>query len=126
MNNDLEKTQATMDTAIILTSRVKEMASFYRQGLELGEAQPAGPDHLGFDLPNAYFGFDLVDTPPEASGVLSLWFRVNDLAATFDRFKELGAKVKYPPTKKPWGDELAAMYDLDGNLFGLAQRKEAS
>ncbi len=126
MNEEMEKTQATMDTAIISTSRMDELARFYSQGLDLGEAHPAGPDHLGFDLPNAYFGFDLVDTAPDPSGVLSLWFRVNDLAATFERFKGLGAKVKYSPTTKPWGDELAAMYDLDGNLFGLAQRKEAA
>jgi len=41
---------------------------------------------------------------------------------TFKRFKELGAKVKYTPTKKPWGDVLAALYDPDGNVIGLAQR----
>jgi catechol 2,3-dioxygenase-like lactoylglutathione lyase family enzyme len=112
-----------MDTAIILTSNLEAMADFYGQGLELGEAARTGPDHLGFAMPNAYLGFDRVDDPPSTSGVLSLWFRVDDLEGTFERFKELGAGVKYGPTTKPWGDTLAAMYDLDGNLFGLALRK---
>ncbi len=123
MNEPSSRVGATMDTAIILTSNLQEMADFYRQGLELAEAVPAGPDHLGITMPNAYLGFDRVDDPPEASGVLSLWFRVDDLEGAFERFKELGAGVKYGPTAKPWGDTLAAMYDLDGNLFGLALRE---
>ena len=122
MSDPKSRAGATMDTAIILTSNLQEMADFYGQGLELGEAAPTGPDHLGFNMPNSYLGFDRVDDPPPASGVLSLWFRVNGLEETFNRFKELGAGVKYGPTTKPWGDTLAAMYDLDGNLFGLALR----
>ncbi|GMQ78958.1 MAG: hypothetical protein BMS9Abin02_1507 [Anaerolineae bacterium] len=123
MNDLNSRVGATMETAIILTSNLQEMADFYGQGLELGEAVPTGPDHLGFAMQNAYLGFDRVDDPPAASGVLSLWFRVDDLEGTFERFKDLGAGVKYGPTTKPWGDTLATMYDLDGNLFGLALRK---
>jgi uncharacterized glyoxalase superfamily protein PhnB len=48
---------------------------------------------------------------------------VDDLQATFERLVALGATVRYPPTRKPWGAELAAVYDLDGNLLGLAQRE---
>jgi uncharacterized glyoxalase superfamily protein PhnB len=51
-----------------------------------------------------------------------LWFRVDNLEETFQRFKDMGARVKYPPIKKPWGDILAAVFDLDGNVVGLAQR----
>lgn len=123
MNDPSSRVGATMDTAIILTSKLEEMADFYGHGLGLGEADRTGPDHLGFAMPNAYLGFDWFNDPPSASGVLSLWFRVDDLEETFKRFKELGAGVKYGPTTKPWGDTLAAMYDLDGNLFGLALRK---
>ena len=47
---------------------------------------------------------------------------VDDIEATFKRFEELDAGVKYPPTKKPWGAVLAALFDLDGNVFGLSQR----
>ena len=124
MNERTDNTHAAMDTAIILTANIQKLADFYGQGLELGQAQESGPDHLGFPLTNAYLGFDLVESPPDPSDVLSLWFRVDDLAATFGRFEQLGAEIKYPPTKKPWGDELAALYDPDGNLFGLAQRTE--
>jgi predicted enzyme related to lactoylglutathione lyase len=51
-----------------------------------------------------------------------LWFEVEDLDATFNRFVAQGAKITYPPTKKPWGATLAAVFDPDGNVVGLTQR----
>jgi predicted enzyme related to lactoylglutathione lyase len=117
---------ARLDTIIIQTERMEEMAEFYRDGLSLDAPSPTGKDHLGFQLPNVYFGFDLVQEAPEPTGVVSIWFEVDDLSHTFDRFKQLGGKVKYPPTRKPWGALLAALYDLDGNVFGLSQRNEGA
>lgn len=124
MSNGDVTTTAVLHTAIIQTGRLQEMAAFYRQGLELGEPVEE-TDHLGYPLPNAYFGFDLVAAPPRPNGVVSLWFEVDDLQATFDNFVKLGAGVKYPPTRKPWGARLAALYDPDGNVFGLTGRDDA-
>ena len=115
-------TNAILHTVIIQTSRMETLAEFYARGLELGDAVATGGDHLGFPLPNLYFGFDEVDRTPEPSGTISLWFEVNDIEATFKRFEASGARVHYPPTKKPWGAMLAAIYDPDGNLFGISQR----
>jgi catechol 2,3-dioxygenase-like lactoylglutathione lyase family enzyme len=115
-------TKATVQTVIIQTGGLAKMADFYARGFELGEPAATGDDHLGFPLPNLYFGFDLVEDVPEPSGVVSLWFEVEDIEATFTRFEELQARIKYPPTKKPWGAILAALYDPDGNLFGISQR----
>ena len=122
MNNTNNSTNAVLQTIIIQTGQIKTMAEFYAHGLELGEAAATGGDHLGYPLPNLYFGFDLVDEVPPPSGVVSLWFEVDDVEATFERFEESGARVSYPPTKKPWGAVLAALYDPDGNLFGISQR----
>jgi len=124
MNTPLDKSNTTLHTVIIQTSQMEKLAAFYGGGLELGEPAPTGGDHLGFQLPNAYFGFDNVEEPPEQSGVISLWFEVDDLEETFHRFKKMGAAIKYPPTPKPWGAVLAALYDPDNNLFGLTQRTE--
>jgi predicted enzyme related to lactoylglutathione lyase len=115
-------TKAVLQTVIIQTGQLSEMADFYGRGFELGEAAATGGDHLGYPLPNLYFGFDLVEEVPDPSGAISLWFEVEDIEATFARFEELGARVKYPPSKKPWGAVLAALYDPDGNLFGISQR----
>jgi predicted enzyme related to lactoylglutathione lyase len=122
MSESSNSTNATLQTVIIQTKQMAEMADFYRHGFELEAAAATGVDHLGFPLPNLYFGFDLVEDTPEPSGVVSLWFEVEDIEATFTKFQELEAQIEYPPTKKPWGAILAALYDPDGNLFGISQR----
>ncbi|HEY44056.1 MAG TPA: hypothetical protein G4O11_08755 [Anaerolineae bacterium] len=117
------KSTTILHTIIIKTKKIKELAQFYGQGLDLDEAISFGVDHVGFTLPNVYFGFDLVGEGDVVSpGAMSAWFEVDDLQATFTKFEGLGAVVIYPPTKKPWGAILASLYDPDGNVFGLAQR----
>ncbi len=116
-------TDAKLDTVIISTARMRELAEFYKLALQLQEPKPHGDRHLGFQLPEINLGFDKVDTDRFTHpGAISLWFRVDNIEETFGRFKDLGAEVKYPPTKKPWGDVLAAVFDPDGNIVGLAQR----
>ena len=122
MSGTGNSTNAVVQTVILQTGQLAEMANFYALGLEFGEPTATGGDHLGFPLPNLYFGFDQVDDVPEPTGVVSFWIEVDDIETSFKRFEGLGAKVKYPPTKKPWGAVLAALYDPDGNLFGLSQR----
>ena len=115
---------ATLDTVIVVTTRMAELADFYCCGLGLPMPQPHSDNHLGFQLPGVYLGFDLVDeVPAHYPGAVSLWFAVDDLEATFDRFVQSGARVKYPPTEKPWGARLAAVFDPDGNVVGLTQRQ---
>lgn len=116
-------TGSTLDTVIFRTARMPELAAFYLDGLSVPAELQADDRHLGFDLPGGvYLGFDAVDDAPAATSAVTLWFRVDDLQATFARFAELGAEIVYEPTRKPWGDRLAALRDLDGNVFGLAQR----
>ena len=122
MNEQENHPDATIHTVIIQTARMEEMAEFYGQGLGLGEPNATGDDHLGFPLQNVYFGFDQVEQAPDPSGVISLWFEVEDIETTFKVLEGSGAGVKYPPSKKPWGAVLAALYDPDGNVFGLTQR----
>ena len=119
---DETNTSTILHTAIINTKDMRPLIDFYKAGLALGEGQPHGDDHYGWQLPNLYFGFDLVDQEYAYPGAVSLWFAVADLQATFDRFVALGAQVKYPPTKKPWGAKLAAVFDPDGNVVGLTQK----
>lgn len=113
----------TCDTIIFFTARMTELADFYRFGLRLAEPQAHGRDHLGFSLDNGiYLGFDQVAGARGGSGGASVWFGIDDLQATFDRFVSVGAGVRYPPQLKPMGDILASLQDLDGNVFGLVQR----
>jgi len=116
-------THALLHTVIIQTTQMEELAEFYRQGLEITSPPTTHDDHIGFRVTTVYLEFDRVDQiSGDYPGAVSLWFEVDDLEATFNRFKKLGAEVKYGPTKKPWGARLAALFDPDGNVLGLAQR----
>jgi predicted enzyme related to lactoylglutathione lyase len=114
---------ASCNTIIYFTTRMTELADFYRRGLDLGKPQSHGGNHLGFRLAGGvYLGFDQVDEARPGFGGPTVWFAVDDLQATFDRFVVLGAAVRYPPVLKPMGDVLASLHDLDGNVFGLVER----
>ena len=116
---------ALLDTVIIFSERMEDLATFYQQLLQLGPYQRS-PGHLGQNVGPVYIGFDQVDDPGDATpSRVTLWFAVDDLQATFERAVALGARVRYPPAEKPWGARLAAVLDPDGNLLGLSQRRKS-
>lgn len=114
---------ASLETVIIFTERMEALAAFYQEALQLGPFERS-PQHMGQQVGPCYLGFDQVDlVEGDARASVSLWFTVDDIQATFDRLLDLGAKVRYAPTQKPWGGYLACVYDPDGNMLGLSQRK---
>ena len=113
---------AAIDTAIVFTTRMDELAAFYVSGLGLTEPNHS-PGHVGYQVGPVYLGFDQVDRASDDESAVTLWFRVDDVDATYTAFVELGAANVYPPVDKPWGDRLAAVLDLDGNRIGLSQRR---
>ena len=123
-NGNSEQVGAVLDTVILKTVRMAELASFYGEGLQLGEPSATGDDHLGYRMPGAYLGFDRIldESTYIYPGAVELWFEVDDLDATYAAMSESGAAVKYEPQDKPWGARLAALFDPDGNVVGLAQR----
>ncbi len=124
MAQDDSTARGTMlETVIIFSERMEQLAAFYQEGLQLGSFEES-PRHLGVRLGDLYFGFDQVDNlEGTAPSAVTLWFTVDDIQATFDRLVARGARVRYPPTKKPWGAVLAAVLDPEGNILGLAQRQ---
>lgn len=122
----MDDTQGTgpgvvLETVIIFTERMEELAEFYQETLQLGPYQNS-PNHMGQQVGPVYLGFDQIEEPAgsERTGV-TLWFTVDNIHAAFGRLVAMGAKVRYPPTQKPWGAFLASVYDLDGNMVGLSQ-----
>lgn len=114
---------AQLDTVVVLTRNMEDLARFYQDALGLGPYERS-PGHVGCRLDAMYFGFDQVDDAEEDSvGRVTLWFTVDDLQGTFERLVAMGAPVRFAPADKPWGARIAAVYDPDGNLLGLAQRR---
>jgi predicted enzyme related to lactoylglutathione lyase len=121
--SDRSRRGAQPHTVIVETPQMRILAEFYRKGLDLPEPKATGIDHLGFATETVYLGFDQVKPERQRTpGPVSIWFEVDDLSETYERFVALGAKVGFPPTKKPWGAMLAAVQDPDGNTVGLSQR----
>jgi uncharacterized glyoxalase superfamily protein PhnB len=116
-------THAAVDTVMIFTTRMHELVDFYRRGFDLADPVGHSDNHLGLQIGELYLGFDQVEEAWKSPGAVSLWFRVDDLEATFNRLVEMGAEVRYGPTRKPFGDHLASVYDPDGNLLGISQRQ---
>lgn len=50
--------KANVDTAIIFTKRMKVLADFYAEALQLGQTELEMDAHIGFRLPSLYLGFD--------------------------------------------------------------------
>ena len=110
-----------LDAVLFASPNPEALAEFYQHGFELEPPKWHGEDHLGLNLANTYLGFDRAkETAPSSSGSISIWFKVQNIEATFARLVRLGAKVKYAPTKEESpGEILAMVYDPDGNSIGL-------
>jgi predicted enzyme related to lactoylglutathione lyase len=118
----MRRKRVRLDTVIIFTQRMAELAEFYRRGLDYDGELQESPGHLGFPLENGvYLGFDQTEKEYEQGGV-SLWFAVADLDAAFRRFVGAGASVRYARKELPTGDVLASLLDPDGNILGLVER----
>ena len=121
MSEHQTKDQGTaLETVIIFTTNMENLAQFYQAAFDLGEYN-LSPGHIGMQVGPVYLGFDQVDEKMGGGGI-TLWFTVDDIQVTYDRLVSMGAKVRYPPSEKPWGGFLAAVYDPDENIIGLSQR----
>jgi predicted enzyme related to lactoylglutathione lyase len=110
----------SLDAVLFASPHPETLAEFYQLAFELGPPRWHGDNHLGLNLSNTYLGFDRTqeNTPPGAS--VSIWFRVTDIQATFERLVRLGAKVIYAPTEEESPGEILAMVsDIEGNSVGL-------
>ena len=106
---------------LVPVSDVDRAAEFYERVLQL---------RLLFKYPgNAFFDADGVrlylaqPTEPDFDGRASIYFRVDDVSATFERLEAAGAKVRSRPGIAHRDDAydlwLAFVQDPDGNNIGL-------
>ena len=60
------------------------------------------------------------EPPPGARPAFEVCFVTDDVQGAFDRATGEGAEAVTPPQTKPWGQDVAYVRDLDGNLVELA------
>lgn len=91
-------------------------------------AQQHYRDALGFELGWLYQGKEIgavsrgnvtiflrKRTPPFEPAVH--WVFAEDLVASYQELKSLGANIVEPLEKKPWGLQQFTVKDMDGNIF---------
>ena len=108
----------SIEAVLIETSRLDILKEFYRAGFDLDDPDTSDSEQVGFQIGDVYFGLERVEVLPSPSRTMSLWFKVDDAQAMFDRLIELGATPKDPPSDQD-GEVIASVYDPDGNSIGL-------
>jgi hypothetical protein len=61
--------------------------------------------------------------PPQAQNFVQLFVSVEDVKSSIQKAEGLGAKVIFPATIGPDGDEMAVLLDPQGTPFGLWRKK---
>ncbi len=124
-----EKRQSTeaqypyVGAILIQSANAEELAEFYAAGLRLAPPKPVGEHHIGLMVGGTFLGIEKVRSQPKNDEPsTTVWFQVEDSTSTYDRFVELGAKEKTPPTYQPWGETLAEVVDPEGNVIGLISK----
>ena len=86
--------------------------------LETGSTTLAFATHglVALSLPDAFRPSEASGTPP----AFEVCFVTKDVPGAFERALSAGASEASAPQVKPWGQEVAYVRDLDGNVVELA------
>lgn len=115
---------------ILLTRDLPRLVSFYehvlhaRVGYRYGSADE--DDYVTLTIGEVSLGVGRAPETPQSGDRVSLWFTVDDVDATFDRWMSGGGSHVDAPGDMPWGERVAQVRDPDGNLVNLAAAPAAS
>lgn len=70
-------------------------------------------------------GLDPAASEPAAHDRVALWFYVDDVDAAFRDALSAGATAEREPTDMVWGERVAQVRDVDGNLVNLGAEPPA-
>lgn len=110
---------------ILLTRDLPRLVAFYTEALGAVVGFTYADDgedvYVSLDVGPASLGIGRDATVPAASAPdrITLWFYVDDVDEAFGRATAAGAVVVEEPTDRPWGERVAMVRDLDGNLVNL-------
>ncbi|WP_203581578.1 VOC family protein [Microbacterium hibisci] len=112
---------------ILATPDLARLAGFYEAALGASVAYrfPAedgsGDVYVSLALGGASLGIGLdpAASEPAAHDRVALWFYVDDVDGAFRDAVAAGATVVREPADMPWGERVAQVRDVDGNLVNL-------
>ena len=117
----------------IVSSQPKRLADFYRDVLGADICDDEG--HGGPNRIEIWFGERNENTvwitvnyakkiqPPASAGCgcFGFEFRVADANKEYERIRNMGVEIKYPPQDVPWGYRYFGIKDPDGNSIDIVQ-----
>jgi len=108
----------------ILNSRdLPRLVRFYENVLgatvEYRFASGDEDDYVSLRLGTEALGVGRVPDAAIEGDRVALWFYVDDVDETFAAWTRLGGEVVQSPEDMPWGERVAQVRDLDGNLVNL-------
>ncbi|MCR2763014.1 VOC family protein [Microbacterium sp. zg.B48] len=108
----------------ILNSRdLPRLVRFYQDALgatvEYRFASGAEDDYVSLRLGSEALGIGRVPDAPTSGDRVALWFYVDDVDAVHAEWARHGGTTVQPPSDMPWGERVAQVRDLDGNLVNL-------
>lgn len=114
---DVKKTVSFYETAFSLKRRFIDESAQYAE-METGQTTLAFASHE-LAKKNVPSGIQM-QVPHGLPGPVEIVFTTHDVSAAFSRAVEAGAVMVSEPQKKPWGQSVAYVRDLDGNLVEIA------
>jgi lactoylglutathione lyase len=113
---DVKRTAEFWERAFGLKQRSQDDHALYRE-MDTGAHTLAFVAHsyIREHLPGGFRAAQNDEAPPPFEVALT----TDDVAAALDRALAAGAHKVLAPTKKPWGQTVAYVRDLDGNLVEL-------
>jgi uncharacterized glyoxalase superfamily protein PhnB len=113
---------------ILATPDLVRLVSFYENALgatvsfRFPDEGGAGDVYVSLELGRASLGIGLDGEASEAAphDRVALWFYVDDADAAFAAAIAGGATAVREPMDMPWGERVAQVRDVDGNLLNLA------
>lgn len=108
----------------ILHSRdLPRLVAFYERALgavvDYRFASGDEDDYVALRVGAAPLGIGRVPDAPTDGDRVALWFYVDDVDAAHDAWLAAGGTSESRPTDMPWGERVAQVRDVDGNLAHL-------
>lgn len=104
---------------ILLTHDLARLSAFYETALGAVETYRFADAYVALALGEASLGIAVDPDAATDGDRVAVWFYVDDVDAAHDAIVSAGGGSIDAPADMPWGERVARVRDIDGNLLNL-------